>query len=119
MVPRPERYCVDIPVDCSTKDLFISNRITNLSRGGLFIESPKPLPLQSDVDLTIRLQCPEVTITAIGRVIWNYDIRKGTSHIVPGNGIKIIAISPEHRALLEACLALLAKPQGAPAVAGR
>ena len=115
MVPRPERYCVDIPVDCASRDAFTSNTITNLSRGGLFMESADPLPLQSDVDLTIRLQCPDVTIRATGRVIWNYDIRKGTSRIIPGNGIKIVAMSPEHRALLDACLQQLAKSQAAAA----
>ena len=104
MTPRPERYQVDIAVDCSTRDLFVSNRITNLSRGGLFMACPDPLPLQSEVDLTIRLEDPSAVIRAAGRVVWNYDIRNGTSRIIPGNGIKIVGMSPEHRALLDACI---------------
>jgi uncharacterized protein (TIGR02266 family) len=104
MVPRPERHSVDIAVDCATKGAFLSNRITNLSRGGLFIACPDPLPLQSEVDLTIRLEDPSATIQATGRVIWNYDIKNGTSRIIPGNGIKIEGMSAEHRALLDACL---------------
>jgi uncharacterized protein (TIGR02266 family) len=104
MTPRSERYQVDLAVDCSTRDAFVSNRITNLSRGGLFIACPDPLPLQSEVDLTIRLEDPSVVLRVTGRVIWNYDIRNGTSRIIPGNGIKIVGISPEHRALLDACI---------------
>jgi uncharacterized protein (TIGR02266 family) len=117
MVPRQERYSVDIPVDCATRDLFVSNRITNLSRSGLFIQCSEPLPLQSEVDLTIRLQDPEIILKATGRVIWNYDIRNGTSHIVPGNGIKLVSMSEEHRALLEACIERLGRESAAPAVA--
>jgi len=117
MVPRQERYSVDIPVDCATRDLFVSNRITNLSRSGLFIECSEPFPLQSEVDLTIRLRDPDITLKAMGRVIWNYDIRNGTSHIIPGNGIKLVAMSAEHRALLEACLERLGRESAAPAVA--
>ena len=104
MTQRSERYQVDIAVDCSTRDVFVSNRITNLSRGGLFIACPDPLPLQAEVDLTIRLEDPEAIIRATGRVIWNYDIRNGTSHIIPGNGIKLVSLSAEHRALLDACI---------------
>jgi len=104
MTQRPERYQVDIAVDCSTRDVFVSNRITNLSRGGLFIACPDPLPLQAEVDLTIRLEDPRAVIRATGRVIWNYDIRNGTSRIIPGNGIKLLSLSPEHRALLDACI---------------
>ncbi len=108
VAPRPGRYRVDIPVDCSTRGAFISNRVTNISRGGLFIQSSDPLPLQAEVDLALRLPETGVTIQATGRVIWNYDVEKGSSRIVPGSGIKFIDLSPENKARLEACLARLA-----------
>ena len=48
------------------------------------------------------------TIHATGRVIWNYDVAKGSSRIVPGSGIKFVDLSPHDKALLEACLERLA-----------
>lgn len=105
---RPGRYRVDIPVDCTTREAFFSNRVTNLSRGGLFLRSDTPLPLQAEVDLEFTLPGTATTIQATGRVIWNYDVAKGSSRIVPGSGIKFVDISAADKALLEDCLARLA-----------
>ena len=101
---RPARYQLDIPVNCSTTGFFVSNRATNISRGGLFIESADPLPLNAEVDLAFKLPDTGATILATGRVIWNYDMAKGSARILPGSGIKFIDMAPGDRALLEACL---------------
>ena len=99
------RYEVSIPVDCSTRHVFVSNHVCNISRGGLFIRSDTPLPLNAEVSLVLRLPGTERCIRATGRVIWNYDIQKGTAHIVPGSGIRFIGMPPSDRALLESYLA--------------
>jgi uncharacterized protein (TIGR02266 family) len=108
MEGKPEReharYVVDLTVDCSTRDAFVSNRVTNLSRGGLFISSDQPLPIATEVDLTLRLPDTHTCITARGRVVWNYDIRKGTSRIVPGMGIRLLDLKPEEQQKLVAYL---------------
>ncbi len=95
-----ERFSVDIKVDCATRDMFVSNRVMNISRGGLFIASDQPLPISSQVQLKLSLG-DSLTIEAQGRVIWNYDIRKGSSKVIPGTGIKFLNLSPEHTARLE------------------
>jgi len=69
------RYKVAIPVDCSTRDLFVSNHVCKGS------------------------------IRATGRVIWNYDIERGTCHIVPRSGIRFVDMSASDRATLESNLA--------------
>jgi uncharacterized protein (TIGR02266 family) len=95
-------------VNCSTRDMFVSNRVMNIGRGGLFIASSQPLPLQAEVDLAFELPETGAKIQARGRVIWNYDVAKGSARIVPGSGIKFIDMSPRDRVLLEECLARLA-----------
>jgi len=112
MASRPERYRVDIPVDCSTQGLFIANRVTNLSRGGLFIQSSHPLPLHAEVEIALTLPDGGPRIQATGRVIWNYDVAHGSARIVPGSGIKFTDMSPHDRALLEDCIARLAQHAG-------
>ena len=104
-----ERYEVTIPVDCTTQQVFISNHVCNISRGGLFIRSDKPLPLQAEVSLVLRLPDAGVTIRATGRVVWNYDVVRGTSRIIPGSGIRFVDMSPSDRAALESYLKRLAK----------
>ena len=103
------RYEVSIPVDCSTRNLFVSNHVCNISKGGLFIRSETPLPLNTEVSLVLRLPETEQCIRATGRVIWNYDIPKGTTRIVSGSGIRFLDMPPSDRATLESYLAGLTR----------
>jgi uncharacterized protein (TIGR02266 family) len=99
------RYQVTIPVDCSTRDLFLSTHVCNIGKGGLFIKSETPLPLNAEVTVVLRLPEAEGCIRATGRVVWNYDIEKGTSHLIPGAGIRFVDMSASDRATLERHLA--------------
>lgn len=99
-----QRYSVTIPVDCSTQSLFISNHVSNISKGGLFIRSDRPLPLNAEVALVLRFPATGGCIRATGRVVWNYDIQKGTSQLVPGSGIRFVDMSGADRQALESYL---------------
>ncbi len=103
------RYEVSIPIDCSTRDVFVSNQVCNISRGGLFIRSDAPLPIDTEVSLVLRLPETGQCIRATGRVVWNYDMQKGTTHIVPGTGIRFLDIAASDRAALEELLAGLGR----------
>jgi uncharacterized protein (TIGR02266 family) len=100
---REPRYRVEIRVDCTTKDLFLANRMTNISRGGFFIEAT--LPLHAEVDLCFRLPNSPVAIDAKGCVIWNYDMKKDSAQLVAGSGIKFTEMSEVDRHNLEQYLA--------------
>jgi type IV pilus assembly protein PilZ len=114
MTPRERRYKVNIRVDCATRDMFVSNRVTNISRGGIFVQSDHPIPFDSEVDLRLVLPQSHMTIAAKGRVVWTYDVQRGTGRLVPGAGIKFIDMSPSDRALIEQYLEGLAAQQPAP-----
>ena len=101
------RYEASFPVECSTPHLYFSNQVCNISRGGIFIRSDTPLPLNTEVSLVLRLPGTDRCIRATGLVVWNYDMQKGTSHIVPGSGIRFIGLPPAERATLESYLAAL------------
>ena len=106
--PRSPRFKLHIPVDCSTRDMFLSNHMMNISHGGLFMASDTPLPIHSEVALTFTLPDSERTIRVKGRVIWSYDIPKGTVHLVRGAGIKFVDMTSDDRARLHACINQLA-----------
>jgi Tfp pilus assembly protein PilZ len=111
---REPRYRVDIRVDCATRDLFVANRMMNISRGGFFIEAS--LPLLSEVDLVFRLPDSASPILAKGCVVWNCDMRRGSARLIAGSGIRFTDMSPGHRDVLESCLRRLAE-HGPPRVA--
>ncbi len=104
---REPRYRVEIRVDCTTKDLFLANRITNISRGGFFIEAN--LPLHSKIDLCFRIPESHMAIDAKGTVIWTYDMKKNSAQLVSGSGIKFTEMTSEDRRILEQYLETLAK----------
>ena len=105
---REPRFKVEIQVDCATRDAFLANRVTNISRGGVFIDTR--LPLDSEVELRFTLPDPGITIGARGRVVWNYDMKQGTTKIVFGSGIRFTEMEPAHRTLLDSYLRKLAQP---------
>jgi len=98
---KDPRFDVNIKVDYSTKGMFVSNYVTNLSKGGVFIQTDDPLPLQSQINLTFTLPEFNIKIEAKGKVTWTYDIKKGTSTIVPGMGIKFTDLATKHKTLIE------------------
>jgi uncharacterized protein (TIGR02266 family) len=106
------RYEVDIRVDCESRGMFISNRVMNISRGGLFIASEAPFPIASEVLLRLSLG-DHATIEARGKVIWNYDLPRDSIRITPGSGIRFTDLTPENRGKLERYLEQLAEV-GAP-----
>jgi uncharacterized protein (TIGR02266 family) len=114
---REPRYRVEIRVDCTTKDLFLANRITNISRGGFFIEAN--LPLHSEIDLCFRIPDSHLAIDAKGRVIWTYDMKKNSARLVSGSGIKFTEMTEDDRRLLEQYLEKLAKGAPRPAAPRR
>ena len=105
---REPRFTVEMQVDCATRDAFLANRVTNISRGGVFIDTR--LPLDSEVELRFTLPDRGITIGARGRVVWNYDIKRGSMKLVLGSGIRFTEMEPAHRVILDSYLQSLARP---------
>ena len=111
---RDARHHVEITVDETTSGIFTAARVSNLSRGGLFIETCAPLPLQTPVELALRLPEIGATVHVRGRVVWTFDVRNNSAHfrnnsahLMMGSGIKFVDLSAEQRQMLEKYLARL------------
>ena len=109
---RYPRYEVEIWVDFSTIDLVTSSYVLNLSEGGVFVKSDRPLPLDAEVDLILTLPTG-VPIKAVGRVVWNHDLAKEAPHGSRGAGIRFVDMPDSDRALLRNYVASLAGSAGA------
>jgi type IV pilus assembly protein PilZ len=103
-VPREPRYQVDIVVNYETREFFLGSRVTNISRGGMFIRTDHPLPIQTELELHFHLPDEPGTVDARGRVIWTYDVPRNGCGVVSGMGIKFVGLAPEERSRLEASL---------------
>ncbi len=80
---------------------FLYEYSRNISDGGIFIETDKPLP--EGVRLTVRFQPPgsEDTLEVEGEVAWVNPMRDGDANPNPGMGVRFVEMDDELRATIE------------------
>src|SRR5205085_2189664 len=69
-------------------DKFIQKFSGDISRGGIFIKTPTPLPLGKEVHLTVVAPGGTHLIEAKGKVTWIRDVSKATPTEPAGMGIQ-------------------------------
>ena len=94
---RSGRHDLKIPVDYSAVDAFFSEFTTNINEGGMFVETETPPPLDSTVQLQIRLPELQSPIKLGGRVAWVSD---GKGEAPPGMGVEFQDLTPQIRATI-------------------
>ncbi len=88
------RTFVQSDIDVDLSDSFMSN----LSLGGCFVRTNRPLPVGSPVALNVELPCVMETISAVGIVRWVKDISHGED---AGMGVQFQEISDRDLNLLK------------------
>src|SRR2546425_1766568 len=87
-----ERYEVEIRVDWISGQMFVSDHVTNIGKGGLFIKSDKPLP-KGEVEMVLWLP-GKAPVHATGRVVWNADPSRAAGQPIGGGGLSFIHKHP-------------------------
>src|SRR5262245_10630196 len=64
------RVPVNLKVTYPSKGDLQRDLITDVSSGGLFIRTSKPLPIGTDVDLEVTVATEDPSINVRGRVVW-------------------------------------------------
>ncbi len=97
---RAARLHHEIPVAYRTVGSFLTDWATNISRGGLFINTRKPLPVGTAVKILIQLPGASFPFQLGGRVtrITEYDNR---ANMVPGMGIEFVDMDDSKRRDIE------------------
>jgi uncharacterized protein (TIGR02266 family) len=90
----------ELPVAYKTLSGFITDWAVNISRGGLFINTPKPLPVGTPVRLIISLPGIAFPFDLTGRVA-HVNALDPRDTQVPGMGIEFVDVDDEKRAQLE------------------
>ncbi len=81
-------------------DEFIEQAGLNISRGGIFVKTSKPMPLGVPLRLELQLSSGAPVIRGVGKVAWRRE--PGQSGDQPaGMGIKFIKLDPGARAVVE------------------
>ena len=84
-------------------DAFVNEYVSNVSRSGVFIRSPAPLPVGTKVDLKFTVMADEIeTVEGVGEVV-------RVHQDPPGMGIVFTELSNYSQAILAALLTAPAK----------
>jgi uncharacterized protein (TIGR02266 family) len=97
-----------LPVAYRTVGSFLSDWATNISQGGLFINTRKPLPVGTVVKLIIQLPGAAFPFDISGRVtrVADWDNRLNTA---PGMGIEFLDLDRSKRECIDSLVEKLRK----------
>ncbi len=103
---RAARLHHDIPVAYRSVGSFLSDWATNISQGGLFINTRKPLPVGTAVKILVQLPGASFPFQLGGRVtrVTQFDNK---ANMVPGMGVEFTDVDDAKRREIEAFVARL------------
>src|SRR5262252_2035338 len=108
MPRQAQRLEHELPVAYKTVDGFITDWAINISRGGIFINTPNPLPVGTTVRLIISLPDTAFPFDLVGRVTRVNEV-DNPGQQVPGMGIEFIGIDDEKRNRIQRLVGRLRK----------
>ncbi len=88
------RIGTNIEIMFREKGSFVKSYMLNVNNGGLFLKTDKPLAIDAEVTMHIRLPDDQETMTIEGRVVWT----NPKSKVFPaGMGIQFTKLLLEHQ----------------------
>ena len=108
---RARRLHHELPVAYRSVGSFLTDWATNISQGGMFINTRTPLPVGTDVKILIQLPMLEAPVGLHGKVtrVAEFENRAG---VVPGMGIQFTDVDPSKRQQLETLVKRLQRDLG-------
>ncbi len=95
------RVPIQLLVDYKSGGNYLFDFCKDLGTGGVFIQTEKPLPTGSSIDLTFTIPDSKETLKANGTVIWVQSVVAEREDLTPGMGVQFSSFSGEQRRLLE------------------
>jgi type IV pilus assembly protein PilZ len=98
------RAALELPVEYDRLNALLSDYTHNISRGGTFIRTDRPLAVGTAMSFTIRAPELGAPLVLRGVVRWVVDAQQAREGHPSGMGIAFLYDSPAHRTSLEARL---------------
>ena len=107
---RTRRLPVEIQIQYETADGFFQDYIRNLSLGGIFIETSKPLPMHTKLKVQFSLPDMGAPIVADGVVVHTLRVGQPRNPSLSGMGIRFSDLEPSSKEMLESYLQVRGLP---------
>ena len=100
---RDKRAPVSLKVrfKSATIDEFVEQYSSDISRGGLFIKSKKPMKVGTLLKFELQLKDESRLIHGVGRVVWRREGEEATEQAPAGMGIKFIKMGGDSRTMVQ------------------
>jgi uncharacterized protein (TIGR02266 family) len=89
----------------ATIEQFIERYSVDMSRGGIFIRTREPLPVDTRLRLEFQLQDSTPLLAGEGTVVWIREHDPARENVTPGMGVRFDKVTPETQPTLERILA--------------
>jgi type IV pilus assembly protein PilZ len=96
-----DRHAIELKVEYKRLNTFFADYTKNISKGGTFIRTDKPLDI--DTEFVFALTIPQLAepMRLRGRVIWTTSLEKATEDSPPGMGIRFQYTDDQERRATE------------------
>jgi uncharacterized protein (TIGR02266 family) len=105
---RDDRIDTSIDVDYSTYSSYHLRKITNVSKGGLYIRTQEPPPVGTDLEVRFKLPDQKRELNLSVKVAWTYKQPETVALNSSGMGVQFNNISDED---LKTVIAFVEKQQ--------
>lgn len=95
------RVPIQLLVDYKSGGSYLFDFCKDLGTGGVFIQTDKPLPMGSPIELTFTIPDSKETLVTKGTVIWVQAPVVEKEELVAGMGVQFSGFSGEQRRILE------------------
>lgn len=95
------RIPIQLLVDYKSGGSYLFDFCKDLGTGGVFIQTDKPLPTGTTIDLTFTIPDSKETLVTKGTVIWVQSPVSDREDLVAGMGVQFSGFSGEQRRILE------------------
>ncbi|HEU5394046.1 MAG TPA: TIGR02266 family protein [Candidatus Methylomirabilis sp.] len=105
-LPQHPRTPVELPVEYAITDRFVATSCLNISRGGIYVQTPDPPPLNREIILRFTIPGDSVPLRLRGRVVWS-NPHAGRNPFPPGMGVQFLDLGAAQAARLDDFIASL------------
>ncbi len=83
-----DRHAIELKVEYKRLNTFFADYTKNISKGGTFIRTDKPLDIDTEFVFALTVPQLDEPMRLRGRVIWTTPLEKATEDSPPGMGIR-------------------------------
>ena len=105
-LPKHPRVPVELPVEYAITEHVVATSCLNISRGGIYIRTPDPPPLNREIILRFAIPGDPEPLRLRGRVVW-CNAHAGRNPFPPGMGVQFLDLGAEEASRIETFIASL------------